>query len=158
MAIQDFINTFNEYYPFDTYILKTPKQINTLFEEILITEIFIPNTNINPILSEERKNTCFTSINKKDIYVNVLVKGMEFKMWFYDFAEHVQENIVNSVIDDFEPLEWENLYIDYEEETKLSEILQEQQKLLILKYGFCNIKNNIYNSQLLLNTMNNIII
>lgn len=141
MATQEFINTFNEYYPFDTYILRTPKQINNLFEELLITEIFIP-----------------TDINKKDIYVNVLVKGIEFKMWFYDFAEHVQDNIVNSVLDDFGLLEWENLYINYEEETKLIEILKEQQKLLILKYGFCNTKNNIYNKQVLLSVMNNKII
>lgn len=136
MIIQEFIYTFNEYYPFEIYILKTPKRINNLFEELLITEIFIP-----------------TDINKKDIYVNLLVKGIEFKMWFYNFAEHAQYDIIDIIIDDFGPLEWENLYCDYEEETKLIKTLKEQQKLLILKYGFCNIKNNIYNSKLLLNSI-----
>lgn len=38
---KNFINTFNEYYPFEKLIIKEPKQINYLFDDVLLTEIFI---------------------------------------------------------------------------------------------------------------------
>ena len=46
----DFINTFNEYYPFERYIVKEPKKINYLFDDVLLTELFVPSTEIKPCI------------------------------------------------------------------------------------------------------------
>ena len=46
---EQFLNVFNSYYPFERYIIKDPKPIGNLFEDALLTEIFIPLTEIKPI-------------------------------------------------------------------------------------------------------------
>ena len=49
MNDKEFINTFNEYYPFERYIVKEPKKINYLFDDVLLTELFVPSTEIKPV-------------------------------------------------------------------------------------------------------------
>jgi hypothetical protein len=46
MNDKEFIDVFNEYYPFERYILKNPKSIENLFDDLLLTEIFVPKTEI----------------------------------------------------------------------------------------------------------------
>ena len=52
----DFINEYNNYYPFERYIVKTPKSINCLFDDVQLTELFIPSTE-----------TTTTQVNDDDV-------------------------------------------------------------------------------------------
>ena len=42
MTDKEFIDTYNEYYPFERYIVKHPEKINYLFDDALLCELFIP--------------------------------------------------------------------------------------------------------------------
>ena len=44
MTDKEFIDTYNEYYPFERYIVKNPEKINYLFDDALLCELFIPST------------------------------------------------------------------------------------------------------------------
>jgi hypothetical protein len=138
---KDFIGTFNEYYPFERYIVKEPKQINYLFDDVVLTELFVPSTEIKPCVDEEGVFRGFTSINNEDIYVKLKCGDAEFRMAYYDFEEHIREEIRDTVIKDF--IEWESLYVDYGDEyanEELQEALLIQKQLIVNKYGECNIK------------------
>jgi len=39
---REFLSVFNEYYPFERYIVKDPKSITYLFDDAILTEIFVP--------------------------------------------------------------------------------------------------------------------
>lgn len=137
---KDFIETFNEYYPFERYIVKEPKQINYLFDDVVLTELFVPSTEIKPCVDEEGVFHGFTSINNEDIYVKLKCGDAEFRMAYYDFEEHIREEIRATVIKDF--AEWESLYVDYDDEDaneELQEVLLIQKQLIANKYGECNI-------------------
>ena len=146
---KDFIETFNEYYPFERYVVKEPKRINYLFDDVVLTELFVPSTEIKPCVSEEGIFHGFTSIDNEDIYVKLKCKNecddnwVEFRMAFYDFNEHVREEIRVTIIKDFR--EWESLYVDYDDEDaykELKEALLTQKQLITNKYGECNIKSS----------------
>lgn len=146
----NFIDTFNEYYPFERYIVKNPKKINYLFDDALLCELFIPSTEIKPVMHEG----CFvgfTHINDDEIYIKLKCKDecndnwVEFRMAYYDFNDHIREEIRNTIISDFGGYEWECLYVEPDEDDDLNELkeaLQIQKKLIEGKYGVCNIKDN----------------
>ena len=138
----DFIYTFNEYYPFERYIVKRPKKINYLFDDVLLTEVFIPSTEIKPLVDDEGSFHGFTRICNDDIYVKLKCGNAEFRMAYFDFDEHIREEIRGIVIEDFSANEWESLYVEYdgEDEKLLKEILTEQYNLITAKYGECQIK------------------
>lgn len=150
MTDKEFINTFNEYYPFERYIVKNPERINYLFDDVLLSELFIPSTEIKPIMHEG----CFvgfTHINDDDIYLKLKCKNecddnwVEFRMAYYDFDDHIREEIRGIIISDFGGYEWESLYVEHEEDddyNELKEALQIQKTLIENKYGTCNIKDN----------------
>ena len=143
MYDEQFINTFNEHYPFERYILKEPKRINYLFDDVKLTEIFIPSTEIKPITDDNGNLITFTEIPDDEIYVKLIGSSGEFRMAYFDFAEHIREEIRISVILDMGQYEWECLYVDHEDnDEKLGKELQEQKRLLIQKYGSCEIKEN----------------
>ena len=50
---KEFLSIFNEYYPFERYIFSTPKSLGMIFDDMLITEIFVPYTEIKPILNDD---------------------------------------------------------------------------------------------------------
>lgn len=146
----DFINSFNEYYPFERYIVKNPKKINYLFDDAFLCELFIPSTEIKPIM-HEGEFVGFTQINDDDIYIKLKCKNecddnwVEFRMAYYDFNDHIREEIRNIIISDFGGYEWECLYVESDEDDDLNELkeaLQTQKKLIREKYGVCNIKDN----------------
>ena len=139
---ENFINTFNEYYPFERYILKEPKQITYLFDDILLTEVFIPNTEIKPVTDDNGNLITFTKVPDDEIYVKLRGPGGEFRMAYTDFADHIREEIRYSVILDFGQYEWECLYVDHEDTDELEESLQIQKNKIIEKYGSCKIKEN----------------
>jgi hypothetical protein len=140
---KNFIETFNEYYPFERYIVKEPKQINYLFDDIVLIELFVPSTEIKPCVDEEGVFHGFTSINNEDIYVKLKCGDSEFRMAYYDFNDHIREEIRFLITKDF--TEWESLYIDYDDESvdeELKKALLIQKQLITNKYGKCNIKPN----------------
>jgi hypothetical protein len=144
MTDKDFIGTFNEYYPFERYIVKEPKQINYLFDDVLLTEFFVPGTEIKPII-HDGEFVGSTLINDDDIYVKLKTSAGEFRMAYYDFNDHIREEIRNIIISDLGGYEWECLYVEPDEDDDLDELkeaLQIQKGLIEEKYGVCNIKDN----------------
>lgn len=137
-----FINTFNECYPFERYILKEPKQVNSLFDDVILTELFIPSTEIKPVTDDSGNLITFTEVSDNEIYVKLKGPGGEFRMAYADFADHIREEIRYSVILDFGQYEWECLYVDHEDTDDLKEALQIQREKIIEKYGSCKIKEN----------------
>lgn len=139
----EFINEFNEYYPFERYILKEPKKINYLFDDILLTELFIPSTEIKPVIDERTGQLiCHTSVPKDEIYVKFICGVSEIRLAFTDFSNGVREEIRWDVIRDFGDSEWQDLYVENEDYSDLKEALSIQKKMITEKYGDCNIKDN----------------
>lgn len=140
---KEFIDLINEYYPFERYIVKEPKKINYLFDDALLTEIFIPGTEIEPIMDE---NSCrllgFTSVVDDEIYIKLKCGESEIRMAYYDFAEHIREEIRYIVMEDFGGNEWQDLYVETEDCSNLKRALELQKELIIEKYGECKIKDN----------------
>ena len=138
----NFIDTFNEYYPFERYIVKNPKKINYLFDDALLCELFIPSTEIKPIM-HEGEFVGFTQINDDDVYIKIKTSAGEIRMAYYDFNDHIREEIRVTIIKDFS--EWESLYVDYGDEDAyedLKKALLIQKQLITNKYGDCKIKDN----------------
>lgn len=148
MDVKDFINVFNEYYPFERYIVKTPKSIVYLFDDALLTELFIPSTEIKPIVIDGQF-VGHTKVPKNEIYVKVKGPSGEMRFALFDFADCVIEDIMCIVTSDFGGYEWECLYVDYEDDNEeLKTALLEQKRLIEEKYGECNVKDTI-NAELL---------
>jgi len=61
---EEFLNTFNECYPFERYIIKEPKSIGNLFDDAVLTEIFVPYTEIKPVVDDNGELLFFTKINQ----------------------------------------------------------------------------------------------
>lgn len=146
MFNKQFIDVFNEYYPFERYILENPQSIGNLFDDAILTEIFIPSTEIKPIDDSFKE---WTSIDKDDIYVKIKGPAGEMRMCYFDFANHIQENIRWNILEDFGE-EWQNLYVEYDDDSKLKNKLLKQKELIEKKYGICTIKENCINSKLIL--------
>lgn len=143
MDVKDFINVFNEYYPFERYIVKTPKSIVYLFDDALLTELFIPSTEIKPIVLDGQF-IGHTKVPKNEIYVKVKGTAGEMRFALFDFADSVIEDILYIVVSDFGGYEWEGLYVDHEDDNEdLKTALLEQKRLIEEKYGECGIKNTI---------------
>ena len=142
MTGDEFVNQFNSYYPFEQYIMQTPKQINSLFDDVLLTELFIPDTEIKPITHEGKFYGEFTKVNWQEVYLKLQCKGVEFRMSFYDFDENIQEEIGWAVIQDFDPYSWDCLYIEFDDDTleMLKQSLQIQYDSIKAKYGECKVK------------------
>lgn len=141
---KEFLNVFNEYYPFERYILKNPKPIGNHFDDALLEEIFIPQTEIKPILGDDDSELIsFTSIDKDEIYIKIKTYAGVIRLGYFDFNQAIRENIRNIIIDDFGQYEWECLFVDHEDLGKLQEIILEQKYLIEQKYTLCNVKNTI---------------
>lgn len=147
---EQFIDTFNEYYPFERYILENPQSIGNLFDDAILTEIFIPSTEIKPILNPDGSFQRWTSIDRDDIYVKIKGPAGEIRMCYFDFANHIRENIYYNVLDDFGGKEWQDLYVEYDEESNLKNKLLKQKELIEKRYGICTIKEDCINSKLVL--------
>ena len=59
---KEFLDTFNECYPFERYIFKDPKSLGLTFDDMLLTEIFVPYTEIKPVTNENGSFLFNTSI------------------------------------------------------------------------------------------------
>ena len=95
MTDKEFIETYNECYPFERYIVKNPKKINYLFDDALLCELFIPSTEIKLIIYNG-EFVGSTQVNKDEIYVKLKCKNddenwIEFRMAYYDFNDHIRE-------------------------------------------------------------------
>lgn len=148
MNIEEFVNVFNEYYPFERYIVKTPKSIVYLFDDAQLTELFMPSTEIKPIVLDGQF-IGFTKFPKNEIYVKVKGSAGEMRFALFDFADSVIEDIMSIVISDFGGYEWESLYVEHDDGSEdLKIALFEQKRLIEEKYGECNVKDTI-NAELL---------
>ena len=149
MTDKEFIDTYNECYPFERYIVKNPEQINYLFDDALLCELFIPSTEIKPII-HNGEFVGSTQVNKDEIYIKLMCKNKcnenwsEFRMSYYDFNAHIREEIRRIIISDFGKYEWECLYVEHEDgdDDNLAIALQIQKQLIEEKYGTCNVKDN----------------
>ena len=137
---KEFLNVFNEYYPFERYILKEPKSIGNLFDDLLLTEIFVPATEIEPILDDTGHLITFTEINSDDVYVKVKGCASEMRIGYFDFAEHIRENIRDIFKEDIGDYVYECLFTDHEDRSDLEKELELQKKLITTKYGRCKVK------------------
>ena len=150
MTDTEFINVFNEYYPFEKYIVKTPKPIDNLFDDLLLIELFVPNTKIEPILYDKNDGTksilTWIKINKDEIYIKVKGVSGEARLAYYDFSDHIREEIRGIIIKDMGGFNWQSLYVEAEDENSLKEMLNEQKTLLESKYGECSIKKDSINA------------
>lgn len=146
---EEFINTFNECYPFERYIVKEPKPIGNLFDDALLLEIFVPETEIKPIFNDNGSFNRYTHINNDSVYVKIKGKAGEMRIGYFDFESHIRENIRDIFIEDLGEYEYESLYVDHEDDDGSLKLALENQKLLIMaKYGECNVKNNTVRSNL----------
>ena len=129
-ADNDFINILNEFYPFERYIVRTPKSIEPIFDDLILTEIFVPKKN-------------------DEIYVKVKGVAGEMRIGYFDFASHIREAIRDIVITDFGPYEWQSLYVQDEDEElpELEKVLSEQKALIEKKYEECVIKDDTPNTR-----------
>lgn len=152
MNITDFVNEFNGYYPFERYIVKTPKSFVYLFDDAQLTEVFVPSTEIKPIVIDGQF-VGHTEVPTNEIYIKVKGPAGEMRFALYDFADAVISDIISIVVSDFGVYEWEGLYIEHEsldgeDNESLREALLEQKRLIEEKYGECTIKDTI-NAELL---------
>lgn len=138
-----FLNTFNECYPFERYIIKEPKPIGNLFDDAFLTEIFVPYTEIKPILNSDGSFSRYTWIKPEDVYVKIKGNAGEMRIGYFDFEEHIREQIRYIFMEDFGGYEYECLYVDNEDDTSLIEVLNTQKSLIKEKYGECNIKPSV---------------
>ncbi|MBR4590124.1 MAG: hypothetical protein IKO36_05600 [Bacteroidaceae bacterium] len=139
----DFINLFNEYYPFERYIVINPKPIDYLFDDALLIEIFAPYTEIKPVINNGHLNG-FTSINEDEVYVKIKGKAGEMRFSYFSFSENVRETIRDIIINDIGQYEYESLYVEHENgEPELANKLKQQKELITKKYGECNIKKSV---------------
>ena len=98
---EQFLSTFNEDYPFERYIFKEPKSLGNLFEDLVVTELFIPETEIKPMLDTNGNFIGCTEIPHDEIYIKVKIKdSCEFRLGYFDFDDYTRENIrINLYID-----------------------------------------------------------
>ena len=142
---KQFLDTFNECYPFERYIVKEPKSIGNLFDDAVLTEIFVPYTEVKPILDDDGGLLSFTKINQDEVYIKLRTIAGEIRFNYFDFAEHIRENIRDIFILDFGEYEYECLYVDHEDEDNASliEVFNTQKALIKEKYGECHIKASL---------------
>lgn len=141
---KEFLNIFNECYPFERYIFKEPKSLGMTFDDVLLTEIFVPYTKIKPVTNENGSYLFSTSISYNEVYVKVVGNAGEMRIGYIDFESHIREMIRYNFIEDFGKYEYECLYVDHEDEgngnASLIEVLKNQKALIEEKYGKCSLK------------------
>lgn len=90
---EDFLSVFNEFYPFERYIFKEPKSIGLTFDDALITEVFVPYTEIKPILNSDGSFNRCTKVDPNEVYIKVKGNAGEMRFAYMDFNDHVREQI-----------------------------------------------------------------
>lgn len=148
MEDKEFINIINEYYPFERYIVKNPKSLDPTFDGLILTELFVPSTEIKPVLHNNHL-VYFTKVNPNEIYVKVKSKKGEIRIGYYDFADHIREEIQYIILEDIGGFNWQSLYVQDENEDlpDLEEMLNEQKSLIEAKYRKCYIKEDSLNAR-----------
>lgn len=144
--LEEFLSVFNDRYPFERYIFNTPCSLGNLFDDVLVTEVFVPSTEIKTYFFNNGQ--CFDSneIPIDEVYLKLKGPGGEFRMGLIDFDKPIYENVIFRLYEDFGDYAWECLYMDYDEEDaydELQEVLLEQKRMITEKYGICNIKEHV---------------
>lgn len=144
--LEEFLSVFNDRYPFERYIFNTPCSLGNLFDDVLVTEVFVPSTEIKQYFSDDGQCFDANEIPKDEVYLKLKGPAGEFRMGLIDFDESIYENVIFKLYEDFGDYAWECLYMDYDDEgayDELQEVLLEQKRMITDKYGMCNIKEHI---------------
>ena len=142
MTDKEFVEEFNTYYPFERYIFNNPKPLGNLFDDAVVIELFVPSTEIKAVFGEEGHFYGYTGINNDEVYIKLKTAASEIRIGYYDFAEHIREDIKWNIIQDFGSCEWEGLYTEHEDDSDLKTALLKQKEIIEYKYGECKIKDN----------------
>ena len=141
---EDFLSNFNEKYPLERYIFKKPVSLGLDFDDVQLIEIFVPKTKIEPIF-HNGQYVDTTKLNPKEVYVKVKGPCGEMRFGYFDFNDGIRDTIRESFCEDFGD------YVQYlcinpegdeEIEQEMTKILTNQYKLIVEKYGSCEIKQN----------------
>lgn len=144
--LEEFLSVFNDRYPFERYIFNTPCSLGNLFDDVLVTEVFVPSTEIKTYFSNNGQSFDSNEIPIDEVYLKLKGPGGEFRMGLIDFDKPIYENVIFRLYEDFGDYAWECLYMDYDEEdayNELQEVLLEQKRMITEKYGICNIKEHV---------------
>lgn len=143
MTTEEFLNIFNEDYPYERYIFKNPKPISIAFNKLLLTEIWIPYTKIEPVLYDlngKKAISYWTKIPDSDVNVKCSTESGEIILFnYYDFCDGVQENIISNWLEEIGDA-YQQMYIDYEDKSDRDSMFEEQRLLNIKHYGDARVK------------------
>jgi hypothetical protein len=87
----------------------------------------------------------FTKINKDKVYIKVRGKAGEMRLGYFDFEEHIRENIRDVFVKDFGHYNYESLYVDHEgdDNSELEQFFKDQYNKIVGKYRECNTKKAV---------------
>ena len=148
---EDFLSLFNYHYPLERYIFEKPMSLGLDFDDVQLMEIFVPDTEIKPIIVDGQYIGS-TKVNPHKVYIRVKGPAGEMRFGYMDFDSDIRETIRYNFYEDFGDY-FQYLYIDSEDEEidkEVAKVLIKQYKLNIEKYGSCKIKN-VYNAKFILN-------
>ena len=100
--LEDFLSVFNDRYPFERYIFNTPCSLGNLFDDVLVTEVFVPSTEIKPYFSDDGQYIDSTEVPVDEIYLKLKGPGGEFRMGLIDFDKPIYENVIFKLYEDTE--------------------------------------------------------
>lgn len=142
MTSEEFVMEFNTYYPFERYIFNEPRSLGNVFDDAVVSEVFVPSTEIKPQFDRNGKFFGYNGIANDEVYIKLKTSVGEMRIGYYDFAEHIREDIRWNVFNDFGGCEWEGLYVEHDDNTDLKIALMKQKSMIEKKYGECKIKSN----------------
>ena len=140
---EDFLSLFNYHYPLERYIFEKPMSLGLDFDDVQLMEIFVPDTEIKPIIVDGQGNKQMIADRVGQIRAQISTTTSDFD------KEKLQERLAKLAGGDY----FQYLYIDSEDEEidkEVAKVLIKQYKLNIEKYGSCKIKN-VYNAKFILN-------
>ncbi len=141
---EDFLSTFNVWYPLERYIFEEPKSLGLDFDDVQLMEIFVPSTKIEQIFSNGQYMGS-THVHPDDVYVKVKGPAGEMRFGYMDFNSHIRDTIIEEFYEDFGDC-FQYLYIDTEDAEIIEElkcILNKQYTLIMERYGTCKVTKNI---------------
>lgn len=120
--VRNFIQIFNDYFPYERYRFKTPISISSVHDKMYMTEINIPKQKVNKYIPYNNDA------------IRIIVND-SFCFSLTDFCDSIQQDIAAAVVEDFGQYEFQSLYCEYEDEedyvalnNRLKEVQEENSK------------------------------
>ena len=67
------------------------KSLNPIFDDLILMELFVTDTEIKPVLHNGHV-VYFTNINPNEVYIKI--KAGEMRIAYYDLAGHIRDEII----------------------------------------------------------------